>query len=503
MRRTSGHARATAIAVVTPSAERMLVIPNRYFGFGTSTSKSRSMQPSVMMVRSLSSSTTGPTASWLLAAMMPEKKSIFSTSFIRLTSFTEASGPAASSAVIVSIRRRPRSPPVALISSEARVCPLTGVSGTRPRGDSWAAGAVTSPRVTAPTVTPSEARNVRRSTVVLMGVPLPGRRGSSPHRHVDRVNAIPPCSRLRAPLLVGGAALEHVGSRRGGRPVEREALPRVSFTPGLEPCFPPGGAAIDAHVHPAHRSRAPRPAFDRARARSQRVGLGGGDDHRVDVEVANGHDVLLPVDHEPAVVETRREEALGSGVGEVDARHPLDGVGPEEARHHRADGKAVLGGEGGAVHLPGEEDGPLARHLEGNVLDVAIARRPREGAVVGRFEPQARGPRLRTRLLQERPERRPPPRHVAHPSRGHLGLHRVAEAFEYGLDGLRGPAQELGVREAQRALDGALDPELPPFRGHMRNAHVGDDVHALGWREKSRELGDGNLPAVGLGRIHS
>src|SRR5881396_2194989 len=55
----------TAMAVVTPSAERMFVIPNRYRGFGTSTSKSRSMQPSVMIVKSLSSSTTGPTASWL------------------------------------------------------------------------------------------------------------------------------------------------------------------------------------------------------------------------------------------------------------------------------------------------------------------------------------------------------------------------------------------------------------------------------------------------------
>src|SRR5437899_537786 len=240
------------------------------------------MQPSVMMVRSLSSSTTGPTASWLLAAMMPEKKSIFSTSFLRLTSFTEASGPAASSAVIVSILRRPRSPPAALISSEARVCPLsegapstapgperivmcpnlTGVSGTRPRGDSWAAGAVTSPSVTAPTGTPSEARKVRRATVV-----------------------------------------------------------------------------------------------------------------------------LLTVDNEPAVVETRREEALGPGVGEVDAGDPLDGVGSEEARHHGADGEAMLGGEGGAVHLPGEEDRARPRDLEGNVLDVALARRSREGAVIRRLEP--------------------------------------------------------------------------------------------------------------------
>src|SRR3989442_8260766 len=365
------------------------------------------MQPSVMLGGSLTSPTPGPPGGWLWGAMMPEKKSIFSTSFIRLPSFTEASGPAASSAVIVSIRRRPRSPPAALISSEARVCPLsegapstapgperivmcpnlTGVSGTRPRGDSWAAGAVTSPSVTAPTVTPSEARKVRRSTVVLMGVPLPGRRGASPHRHVDRVNAIPPRCRLRAPMLVGGAALEHVSPRRRGRPVEREALPRVSLTPRLEPCFPPGRAPIDTHVHPAHRSRAPRPAFDRARAQGQRIGLGGGDDHGVDVEVANGHDVLLPVDHEPAVVETRREEALGPGVGEVDAGDPLDGVGSEEARHHGADGEAMLGGEGGAVHVPGEEDRARPRDLEGNVLDVALARRSREGAVIRRLEP--------------------------------------------------------------------------------------------------------------------
>src|SRR5260370_37799679 len=160
---------------------------------------------------------------------------------------------------MVAIGRRARSRRAALISWEGSVWPLsegapstapgperivmcpnlTGVSGTRPRGDSWAAGAVTSPSVTAPTVTPSEARNVRRSTVVLMGVPLPGRRGSSPHRHVDRVNAIPPCSRLRAPLLVGGAALEHVGSRRGGGPGEPQAPPPGSFPPRLGPAFPP------------------------------------------------------------------------------------------------------------------------------------------------------------------------------------------------------------------------------------------------------------------------
>src|SRR2546428_219289 len=43
-----------------------------------------------------------------------------SDSFIRLTSFTVASGPAASSAVVVSLFRLPRRPPAAFISSAAR-----------------------------------------------------------------------------------------------------------------------------------------------------------------------------------------------------------------------------------------------------------------------------------------------------------------------------------------------------------------------------------------------
>src|SRR5712692_336818 len=481
------------------------------------------MQPSVMMVRSLSSSTTGPTASWLLAAMMPEKKSIFSTSFIRLTSFTQASGPAASSAVMVSILRRPRRPPAALISSEARVCPLregdpstapgperivtcpnlTGVSGMRPRAGSWDdAGVTTSPRVRAPTVTPTEARNLRRSTVVLIGNPLLGRRGESPHRHVDGVNAVAPRLWLASFPIVGGTALEHMGAGPAGRPVEGEALPGIALTPGLEPRVGPAGAAVGAHLDPAHRSGAPRPALHGLRARDQGVGLRGRHDQRMNVEVAHGLDQRMAVGHQPSVVETRREQTLGARVGEIDARHPLDRVGSEEAGHHRADGKAVLGREGGAIHLPGEQEGPVARHLEGKVFDIAIARRAREGAVIGGFEPYAGGVRLRPRLLEERPEAGAPPRHVAHPSRGYLGLHRIAEALEDTLDRLGGPAHEFGIHEPPRALDGTLDPELPCLRGQVRDAHVGDHVDALGGREKGRELRHGNLPAVGLGRIH-
>src|SRR5207249_3532791 len=55
---------------------------------------------------------------------MPQKKSMFSDSFRRRSSFTFASVPAFSSALRSSIFRLPRSPPAALISSAASCWPL-------------------------------------------------------------------------------------------------------------------------------------------------------------------------------------------------------------------------------------------------------------------------------------------------------------------------------------------------------------------------------------------
>ena len=57
--------------------------------------------------------------------MTPVNRSILPSSFIRRSSLTLASVPAASSAVIVSILRLPRRPPWALISSAAIVWPLS------------------------------------------------------------------------------------------------------------------------------------------------------------------------------------------------------------------------------------------------------------------------------------------------------------------------------------------------------------------------------------------
>src|SRR5882672_4367278 len=107
---------------------------------------------------------------------------------MRLSSFTVASGPAASSAVSVSILRRPSSPPAPLISSAASVWPFsegspriapgpdwtvmwpnfTGVSGMRPLAVSCAAASPATarspptPSVAPPSVTPSPARKSRR-----------------------------------------------------------------------------------------------------------------------------------------------------------------------------------------------------------------------------------------------------------------------------------------------------------------------------------------------------
>ena len=82
------------------------------------------MQPSTKIVSSLSSSATGPSAGVLPLEMTPVKRSIFSESLSRRSSFTLASVPAASSALRVSILRLPSRPPSALISSAASMWPL-------------------------------------------------------------------------------------------------------------------------------------------------------------------------------------------------------------------------------------------------------------------------------------------------------------------------------------------------------------------------------------------
>ena len=82
------------------------------------------MQPSTKIVRTLSSSATGPRAGVLPDEVMPQKKSIFSDSFSRRSSLTLASVPAFSSALRISIFRLPSRPPAALISSAASSWPL-------------------------------------------------------------------------------------------------------------------------------------------------------------------------------------------------------------------------------------------------------------------------------------------------------------------------------------------------------------------------------------------
>src|SRR5216684_2840029 len=81
--RTFGHAWAAPIAAVIPSADWMLVMRNTYLGLGSATSNRKSVQPSVNIVSTPSSSETGPSAGLLPLEMTPVNISIFSDSFIR------------------------------------------------------------------------------------------------------------------------------------------------------------------------------------------------------------------------------------------------------------------------------------------------------------------------------------------------------------------------------------------------------------------------------------
>src|SRR6266852_321090 len=196
------HVIAVATAQVTPSADCILVMRKMWWGFGTTLSKRKSVQPSTKIVSSFSSSATGPRAGVLPLEMTPVKRSIFSDSLSRRISFTLASVPAFSSALSVSIFRLPSRPPWALISSAASVCPLKegspstaaapvkkvmwailyGVSGMLPLGCACAVetsgtaasgtpAAAAAPAAAVPTVTPKRARKSRRLTSCVMCLP--------------------------------------------------------------------------------------------------------------------------------------------------------------------------------------------------------------------------------------------------------------------------------------------------------------------------------------------
>src|SRR5215470_9969902 len=209
--RIFGQACAAPIAAVIPSADWILVMRNTYFGLGSALSNRKSVHPSVKIVSSESSSATGPSAGELALEMTPVNKSILASSFIRRSSLTLASVPAASSAVIVSILRLPSSPPLALISSTAIVWPLSdgspstapapvksvmwptlyGVSGMRPFGDSCSALRTRAPPITPalaspapPTATPKLLKKLRRlvvGTFSIIRLPLYGSFSRSIH----------------------------------------------------------------------------------------------------------------------------------------------------------------------------------------------------------------------------------------------------------------------------------------------------------------------------------
>src|SRR6266567_554738 len=190
--RTCGQVCAVPIAAVMPSADWMLVMRNTYFGLGSATSNTKSVQPSVNIVSTPSSSATGASAGLLPLEITPVNRSILPSSFIRRSSLTLASVPAASSAVMVSILRLPKNPPWALISSAAIVWPfsdgspntaaalvrkvmwptLNGVSGILPLAGSAAALTIRVPPIrpalatpAPPTATPNVLRKPRRLVV--------------------------------------------------------------------------------------------------------------------------------------------------------------------------------------------------------------------------------------------------------------------------------------------------------------------------------------------------
>src|SRR3989441_5848497 len=251
---------------------------------------------------------------------------------MRLTSFTVASGPAASSAVIVSIFRLPRRPPAALISSAASVWPFsegrpriapgpdwivmwpnfTGVSGMRPLGVSCAAAAPTrSPSAAPPSATPSPARKSRRSRSLAMR--------PSCHGDADCLDAIAAGLRLHTALRVGRAGMQLMAAGDQSVPRVPEGLPLVIGAARRHARWLPRLAAVGADVHPAHGPGAPRPALDRVPAALQHGALRRRHDHRVHVQLA--HRAHLALD--APVVELRGEQALGALGRERDAPEPL------------------------------------------------------------------------------------------------------------------------------------------------------------------------------------
>src|SRR6266850_6528414 len=254
---------------------------------------------------------------------------------MRLTSFTVASGPAASSAVIVSILRRPSRPPVALISSAASVWPLsegspriapgpdwivmwpnfTGVSGMRPLGVSCAAASPTtarSPSAAPPSVTPSPARKSRRARSLAIS-------SSSRHGDADCMDAVAAGDRLHPALRVGRARVQLVPARRGGVPLIFERLPPVTGDAWDHARRLPRLAAIGADLHRAHRPRAPRPAADHAPAALERRAIRRSHDHRVHVQLAHRPHLAL----DAPVVEPRGVQALGTLGGQRHTREPF------------------------------------------------------------------------------------------------------------------------------------------------------------------------------------
>src|SRR5262244_453812 len=191
--------------------------------------------------------------------------------------------------------------------------------------------------VAAPMVTPSRARNSRRSIEGIMRLP-----SGSRYRHGDRMNAVPPGGRLCATDAIGRAAVELVASGALNRPRHGEALPRWRRPARIEHRVTPRRAAVDAHLDARHVAGAPRLAADFVRTTAELCAISRADDDGVHVEVAYRVTDHLAVHRAPTVVEPCGEQALGTVIGEMDSGQPFDGVRAEKARHEGSQWKAVL-----------------------------------------------------------------------------------------------------------------------------------------------------------------
>ena len=205
-----------------------------------------------------------------------------------------------------------------------------------------------------------------------------------------------------------------------------------------------------------------------------------------------------PVDHV-------LEPAGGRRRTHLDALQPLHAACADVARHDHPQGRAMIGVQRLAVHLPGEQHLLGQRLVQRNRARELLRRfglvghvRAREGDVAGI------GGRLdeceHVRECRTGPPRRPDrpwaPRLLTGDV-GHVGQPGapVARALQRRADLMPRQRPQLVEREHARVADQAVDPHAPVVRVDARGGPVVAHVEAL----RRRERGRGQFRARGLG----